>query len=183
MSEELIVQQCAPTLAGLKTGNIFNCRYCNRKKLLEDIRRINSKLTKKGLRVIPLKISKQEAMIYIFRPNRLKNDLSTREAAKILKGIGYKDNDAYNCLSDLMRRLKFSKGFPHEIGLFLGYPPEDVLGFIKCQAQGHKISGYWKVYGDEKKALKTFACFKKCTRVYANRCANGISIEKLAVAG
>ena len=31
---------------------------------------------------------------------------------------------------DLQKRLN-SNGFPHEIGLFLGYPMTDVLGFIE----------------------------------------------------
>ncbi len=183
MSEELIVQQCAPTLAGLKTGNIFTCSYVSRKVLWADIRRMNPILTKKGLRVIPLKVSCRDAMIYIYRPDRLKNDLSGIEAAEILKDCGYETENIHNCIACLMKRLEKKKGFPHEIGLFLGYPPEDVKGFIKNRAAGHKISGYWKVYGDEKKALETFALYKKCTRVYEDRCARGTTIERLAVAG
>ena len=80
------------------------------------------------------------------------------------------------------RRLQESGDFPHEIGLFLGYPPEDVRGFIENHAEGYKFVGCWKVYGDEKSAKKQFARYKKCTDVYCSQWANGKSIERLTVA-
>ena len=33
MSEELFVSQCAPTLAGVKTGSLFSCPYETREEL------------------------------------------------------------------------------------------------------------------------------------------------------
>ena len=38
------------------------------------------------------------------------------------------------------------KQFPHEMGLLLGYPIEDVRGFIEHNGCGCLYSGYWKVY-------------------------------------
>ena len=32
--------------------------------------------------------------------------------------------------------------FPHEIGLLLGYPVEDVLGFIRYQGKNYLYTGY-----------------------------------------
>lgn len=81
----------------------------------------------------------------------------------------------------LVRRLDENEEFLHEIGLFLGYPPEDVRGFIENKAAGYKYVGDWKVYGDEEKARKTFAKYKKCTRVYCAQFALGKSIERLTV--
>ena len=101
----------------------------------------------------------------------------------ILKECGYCRFSTQDCIARLKERLSEGNGFPHEIGLFLGYPPEDVRGFIQNKALGHKVTGYWKVYGDEKKALKTFSKYRKCTRVYTKKQAEGVSIEQLAVAG
>ena len=143
---------------------------------------MNSRLKQKGLRIIPLRISAHEAMIYIYRPGRLEEDLSDREARCILQSCGYTERSVPGCISLLMQRLKSNTDFPHEIGLFLGYPPEDVSGFIKNKALRSKATGHWKVYGDEKKALKTFARYKKCTKVYTDRKARGTSIERLTVA-
>ena len=37
--------------------------------------------------------------------------------------------------SRLIKRLNEDAEFPHEIGLFPGYPPEDVRGFIENRAE------------------------------------------------
>ncbi len=80
-----------------------------------------------------------------------------------------------------MKRLKECEEFPHEIGLFLGYPPEDVQGFIENRADGCKYAGCWKVYGDADAARKIFAKYKKCTDIYCMQFARGMSIERLTV--
>ena len=80
------------------------------------------------------------------------------------------------------RRLAQSGQFPHEIGLFLGYPPCDVLGFLHDAGRHSKLSGYWQVYGDAQAALALFAKYKKCADVYARCHANGTSIWQLTVA-
>ena len=183
MSEEMIVRHCSPTLAGLKTGNIFRCTCESPEQLRRDIRRLNLRLTSKGLRILPLKIYSGYAMIYVYRPSRLRADLSCKEAAALLEKIGYTVDHPERCVTQLMSRLSEWEEFPHEIGLFLGYPPEDVLGFIENGAKKAKHVGCWKVYGDETKAKVTFARFKKCSRVYARKFAEGSSIERLTIAG
>ena len=85
------------------------------------------------------------------------------------------------CLLQLRRRLAQSGQFPHEIGLFLGYPPCDVLGFLHDAGRHSKLSGYWQVYGDAQAALALFAKYKNAD-VYARCHANGTSIWQLTVA-
>jgi hypothetical protein len=36
--------------------------------------------------------------------------------------------------------------FPHEIGIFLGYPPEDVTAFIENDGKNYACRTHWKVY-------------------------------------
>ena len=86
------------------------------------------------------------------------------------------------CLAALTRKIRSGEEFPHEIGLFLSYPPEDVKGFIENRAANYKLSGLWKVYGDEKKAKELFAKYKKCTDIYCERYEAGCGIAELAVA-
>ena len=82
----------------------------------------------------------------------------------------------------LIRQLaREEEGFPHEIGLFLGYPPEDVEGFMKHKDSGCKCTGFWRVYGDETAALKTFSKFRKCTDLYHRMLEKGKPIEELIV--
>ena len=67
MSEELLVRNCAPTLAGLKTGNLFTCPYACREEILESLRQLNRRLGSKGIRAVPLRFSEQKALIYLGR--------------------------------------------------------------------------------------------------------------------
>lgn len=183
MSEELIVRHCSPTLAGLKSGNLFSCACESWEALTSALRRLNATLVPKGLRVIPLRFRDGRALIYVYRTSRLKRDLSDRQAQAILEKNGYTPEQTDRCIMHLIRRLKAGEEFPHEIGLFLSYPPEDVCGFIENKACDHKCVGCWKVYGDEEAARRTFEKYDKCTRVYASAWEKGRTLERLTVAG
>lgn len=183
MIEELIVKHCSPTLAGLKTGNMFSCPSCCEELLFAEIRRINICLRTKGVRLIPLKKQKSRVLLYFYRQNRLQEDLSKESAKKILEEQGYENIHSSCCIVKLIKKMKENKEFPHEVGLFLGYPPEDVDGFIKNKDCKCKCVGCWKVYGDEKQALKIFEKYKKCTEIYCEQWKDGKSIECLCVAG
>ena len=183
MSEEMIINHCSPTLAGIKTGALFNCAYPSERELRSAVRAWNKTLSPKGLRVLPLRYNGRTALIYIYRPAMLSIDLKDELARRLLAKCGYVSETPEGCIVQLMRRFAECEEFPHEIGLVLGYPPEDVCGFIANKACGYKCVGYWKVYGDEEKAKKAFAKFEKCTRCYCRQHAKGTGIERLAVAG
>lgn len=87
------------------------------------------------------------------------------------------------CVVQLGKRLCEQKDFPHEIGLFLGYPLEDVQGFIEHHAEGYKCVGCWKVYGDEEHARREFRRYQKCTDAYCYLWRQGESLEDLTVSG
>lgn len=183
MSDELIVRQCAPTLAGIKTGSLFPCRYESRSQLMDDVRSLNRRLVPKGLCVLPMRCENGSALLYVYRPCRLKKDLSGELAQKLLQDAGYPCGGSAICVTRLVQRLRRQEEFPHEVGLFLSYPPEDVKGFIDHRACGFKCAGLWKVYGDEQKARELFAKFKKCTEVYCALWQAGSGLDRLAVAG
>ena len=44
MSEELVIRCCAPTLASIKTGNMFTCRFDSRQAMLDAVRALNRRL-------------------------------------------------------------------------------------------------------------------------------------------
>lgn len=182
MSDDDIIRHCAPTLAGIKTGSIFACPYESRKSVIQSIRQTNRRLRPKGLRALPLRFSDKKALIYLYRPKELSADLADAMAAQLLRQYGYNTGSCEQCVVRLARKLRTQAEFPHEIGLFLGYPPEDVCGFIDNNACGCKCTGCWKVYGDEAAAKKKFALYKKCTRLYCDQRSKGKTMERLAVA-
>ena len=181
MSEDLIVKHCSPTLAGLKTANLFTCAYSKKQDVDSFAQKFNRRFSCKGVKMQPLGFGEKRALIYVFRPTRLERDLSAPQAKSILSSMGYKSADCKACLSRLKSRVAQHPEFPHEIGLFLGYPPEDVLGFILHKGSCCKCCGCWKVYGNEEKARCEFAKFKKCSDIYYSKWLQGTSINKLIV--
>ena len=75
MSEQLLVQHCSPTLAGLKTGSLFTCACGDGEAMGETVARWNQRLAGKGLRLTMLRRRNGRALLYLFRPERLRRDL------------------------------------------------------------------------------------------------------------
>lgn len=181
MSDQYIAKYCAPTLAGIKTGSLFTAAYTDRGALARELRELNGVLTRHGLRAIPLRYSRRRALIYLYRPEALKRDLRTPEAAALLRAKGYRESDPGLCLKRLIRQFRETEEFPHEIGLFLSYPPEDVRGFMENPHEGYKCAGFWKVYGDRERAERTFTRYRRCTEAYCRAAAGGKSLDNLIV--
>ena len=182
MSEERLIRQCAPTLAGIKTGSLFPCPYETREELMADVRAFNRRFAARGLCLLPLRLENGHALLYLYRPAELRRDLQNGLAREILSSAGYRCGSCEGCVTDLVRRLRGSAEFPHEIGLFLSYPPEDVKGFIENKASNSKCVGTWKVYGNVDRAKALFAQFQRCTDIYCKLWQAGSSLEELAVA-
>lgn len=184
MSEEQVVLHCAPTLKGIKPGNLFSAPIQSEAEMNLQIKILNRLLGPKGVRVVPMQHSKERALIYVYRPSKLEAYFHSEEVSKLLKRFGYSPDSTGSCVARLRRKmLSPSQGrddFPHEVGLFLGYPAEDVNGFIEHRAKDFKMVGTWKVYGDSAAAERRFRAFKRCTSYCVERYEQGVTIEQLA---
>ena len=181
MSDAFLVEHCAPTFAGLKTGNLFRISYADIEVFREELRRLNGILKKKGLRAVPVRMTAEFALVYLYRPDFLKRDLGCEEAARLLTSLGYEPQSVNRSVAFLARMMREKEVFPHEVGLFLGYPPEDVLGFMKSSREGVKCVGCWKVYGDEARARAAFWRFQRCREVFEENVQRGRKLEALIV--
>ena len=181
LQETVLVHTCAPTLAGLKTASLINIPFSDKKEINREISGLNRKYCKKGLRIIPLCYKIDHVLLYIYRPAMLRRDMENPCAKCLLQEMGYCFTHADTGVAQLAKRMRTEKDFPHEVGLFLGYPPEDVMGFIRHKETGCKHVGDWRVYGDAEAAKKTFARYQKCRTVYRNLFSAGKSMEALTV--
>ena len=181
MSGAFLVEHCAPTFAGLKTGNLFRISYADIEVFREELRELNGILKRKGLRAVPVRMTAEFALVYLYRPDFLKRDLGCEEAARLLTSLGYEPQSVNRSVAFLARMMREKEVFPHEVGLFLGYPPEDVLGFMKSSREGVKCVGCWKVYGDETKARAAFWRFQRCREVFEENVQRGRKLEALIV--
>lgn len=181
MSEELLLRHCSPTLAALKAGNMFSCPYGSMQKLEQMVQTWNARLNSKGVEILILSKSSNTALIYVYRPALLAEELQKQESKDLLTTYGYPVDTPQASLSYLSDKLLQQGGFPHEIGLFLGYPPTDVRLFIENKGCNGKCDGCWKVYANELEAKQRFAQFKKCTALYIKKYKEGKPLDSLAV--
>ena len=180
MSDEIVIRCCAPTMAAIKTGSLFNCPFRSREEMTGGLGAINNCLLDKGVCAIPLRYQDGKALIYLYHPAMLENDLRDPIAADILKEAGYPDDSDIHRINWLIHRLKESDEFPHEIGLFLGYPAVDVRGFM--QHRECRYTGLWKVYeSDAEQAQRLFARCRHCTKAYLQGSQEGWSLSRLTI--
>ena len=71
MSVDYVIQHAAPTLAGIKTGNLFPCFFSSPQAMVRDLRAINQVLVPRGLRLLPLRRDNTRVILYLFRPAAL----------------------------------------------------------------------------------------------------------------
>jgi hypothetical protein len=99
-------------------------------------------------------------LVLVFEKKRLIQAASLQHA--FLAGQGYPRSAPLFVLLDYLSKRCIRDDFPHEIGIFLGYPVEDVRGFVAHKGRNYKLCGYWKVYGDVEKAKKCFRRYDAC---------------------
>lgn len=121
-------------------------------------------------------------LVLVYRYTALCDRLSDSVCREFLKEFGYESFELKDVFHRLQTRVEGDAGqFPHEIGVFLGYPLEDIRGFIKNRGRNGLCCGEWKVYHEPEKAQKTFAKLKKCRDVYWRLFQNGRSVMQLTV--
>ena len=179
--EKRIIEHCAPTLAGIKSASLFNYFHNGEYIVREELEEINGLLNNKGVYIDVLIWREKSALIYVYREKMLKKDLAQPKVLDLLKRYGYDDYEIHSCINHLKYRLLKCTCFPHEIGVFLGYPLEDVKGFIDNNGKNCECCGLWKVYCNREEKEKLFEKFKKCTNVYLQVFCEGRELSQMAV--
>jgi hypothetical protein len=90
----------------------------------------------------------------LYRRGLLARKLRGGAAARYLRSLRYPAGPEA-CLAFLKARFA-GPGFPHEAGIFLGYPLEEVICFSAGKPSPYKCRGYWTVYRRPEKAERTF---------------------------
>jgi len=189
--ETVMIEQCSPVLAGLKPANLFRHENRDRAAFYATVAGWDARLAPKGIRLLVLKECPHSHwyLVYLYRPAKLGAALAQPGVGAFLRREGYalpsdpaSPAGCAQLLRQLAGRLSCDGDFPHEIGVFLGYPLGDVEGFIANQGRNFTCCGCWKSYGDPDAARRHFAQLNKCTAVYLRLFHSGTPVLKLAVA-
>ena len=181
--EAVLVRHCAPTLAGLKPGSIFCVKPPAPEVVRHQVKMWNEQLAPFGLSIQILleRPGSGSMIVYVYRRNLLEKALSDCDCQHFLEKTGYEKVDVDGMLTQLAYRLQTQSEFPHEIGVFLGYPLRDVIGFIENHGQNFTCCGFWKSYSDPAEIQSCFDCYRRCINTYVKLFEQGIPLEKLAV--
>ncbi|MCD8390873.1 MAG: DUF3793 family protein [Firmicutes bacterium] len=182
--EQLAVYHCAPVLSGIKPSNIVTCDKSKIKSIHTQIDALKKELSGKNVTAEILFECERYILLIVYRPNQLRAYLSRADVREFLRGQGYGGGTNIRKYLDILKsRIARNGDFPHEIGIFLGYPLADVVGFIKNGGRNCKMSGVWKVYDNVYEASCVFEKIEKCKKAYAKHFSMGRSLSQLTAAG
>lgn len=171
--ETQIVMQCAPVIAGLKISNLLIVGNHNR----EHVKTI---LKKTGLCWKELLNLNNQTTFLVYQSEKLKEYLMQQNVQDLMKRLGYQSCTQQELVENVQKKYRdymvYRGAFPHEMGLLLGYPAEDVYGFIENDGKNFLFSGYWKVYENMPAKKKLFMKFEQARETMLQLISCGISI-------
>lgn len=176
----VIMCNAAPTINNHKTSSLINFRNNNRN--INNIWQKYKNEVKEKLDVDYFELKKDEtnSVVLFYNKEKMLLSISNDKNMEFLKRFGYHENmDIQQCLWLLSKR--FQCMCPHEIGVFLGYPIEDVVSFVDCPNTKCKMTGYWKVYHDIDKAKVIFDKYDEIKNTIMTLLIKGIKPTELLI--
>ncbi|WP_019189711.1 DUF3793 family protein [Levyella massiliensis] len=197
--ERALVHHCAETLAGLKPASLLCLRSDALLQSQDAVDYGNAQFNRFGIRFFALGRCRKAERILIYREERLNAWLHKGDVRKALEVFGYDcslppatdivtagsvPQNHYplvgSLLQQLLCRMTQCPSISDEIGLFLGYPVEDVISYAKDRGRNaYAMRGYWRVYHNPSEARKTFEAFHACRQCWLAALQNGDDLFRL----
>ena len=172
----LIIQNAAV----LKGKRISGMLFLNDKELA----RISMKLHNTNISLIILCTCKKRHLVMVYRAKELEEHLRSKEVSDYLREFGYRRDDFISNLIRLHQRMNGfynkMKEFPHEVGVFLGYPICDIKGCLENKGERYLHSGYWKIYGNLEETRKKFLSYDEAREIAIDEFLSGRELESIA---
>ena len=171
--ENELAAHTAPALMGVKCANLVSVSLSDEAicRCLDDFK---TRTEQYGLKIRSLCKCKERTMVYVYHEKLLEAWLETAEG--FLSGYGYTEDMSLDEKLDILAGRMTCGNFPHEIGAFLGYPLEDIIGFIENQGRNCLLCGCWKVYSNAEEAQRTFNIYGRCREILCDRLKNGLDL-------
>jgi hypothetical protein len=172
--------ECSEVLAGVKPANLIplvnRSRSCGRNLYLL-WQRHQAELAARfpDLAIKVLQTGERALLLLCYNRTHLDRHLSHAGIRSLLHRAGYeKGMTAESLLGELRRRIGTSGSFPHEIGLFIGYPAKDVAAFMGLVNLPFTCQGPWKIYGNPEQSLGLAKQFRCCRQRMTDILATGL---------
>lgn len=168
--------QCAPLIAGLKISNLL---------ILQDYyeRLVGAVLKSTRISYYRLLKNREKTAFLLFDRKKLEEFLHQEEVEETFVQKGYQQFWLGGILRAFQIRYQAymdgMAGFPHEMGLLLGYPVEDVKGFVENEGKNFLYAGYWKVYGHAAEKKQLFYKFEAAREALVRLVSSGVKISEI----
>jgi len=173
-----IIIQAAPFLKGMKKSCILMIKR-------EELDELREELLDTNIEAIPLHEHQGRSIVLFYRASEMEEYFGGYDVRRFLKKNGYQGTGIADYIERLKSRVTFfyeeEQIFPHEIGVFLGYPIEDVEGFIENAGKNFLLSGYWKVYSNLQMTRELFEKFDRAKEEAMQQWSDGKSLQEIAV--
>lgn len=171
-----LAMQCAPLITGLKPSNLLNLPGADYSEVEKTVK--NSRLS-----YYPISVTLERTMLLLYHREGLESYLNREEVRDFLEKMGYEGNGLDEVLVCFCQRyqeyLEKKRDFPHEMGILLGYPIEDVIGFMENKGHNCLFTGYWKVYHDQAAKRKLFERFEYAKESLIQLLHYGMSMSEI----
>lgn len=168
--------QCAPLLAGIKPSNLLTLRSHSEDEVYRTFQDTD-------IAVQLLCRTKEQTVFLLYRREELLAWLHEPEVRRAMQSFGYEEAPLCDIFDGVCARyeryMTDHRQFPHELGLLLGYPVEDVLGFVEHGGQNYLYSGYWKVYANVQQAKETFARYMEAKELLIRMASAGMELTAM----
>ncbi len=173
-----VAVQCAPVLKGVKVSNLMTVKPGQWQQIRQQLR-------KSRIICILLYADARREVLFLYRYEQLETLLKQKKVRRFLMGYGYTFFDVAEVLKRLRRRYQLYAGggmeFPHELGVLLEYPVEDVEGFIRNRGENSLAARYWKVYHDPQQAERKFRIYDAAKEQALTEIVSGSALDEVAI--
>lgn len=165
--DALVAVNAAPTIRGKKPASLLNFNIESKNARQHWKQFGEAVCSSYQLDYFLLKEDSQNLLILLYRKPMLNSTVNHRRNRLFMQKMGYKADDNLEKKLHILKH-RFSQICPHEVGIFLGMPVEDVEGFIHHGGQNCIYCRYWKVYDNIKRAELLFSLYDQARAYMAS---------------
>lgn len=163
-----LLLKTAAVRSGIKPGALLRVQHCYQSRNSDGFQFClyrNDILEILKLDHLELQQEESSSLILFYHRGLLAKTLQKAENRDLLERCHYRQPESPDgCLKQL--KANFSAGkIPHEVGVFIGYPAKDVLGFIENLPKTPIHKGDWQVFGDAGESLSVMNLYRKAERL------------------
>lgn len=154
--ENFLTYSVSLVIAGIKPAITLTLSDHNKRLYNSFVKYGDIFLNSIGLEYVELRKTSTSKVLMIYDSNILTLEINKSPTKEFLIEIGYSKDFDLNKYLDLLIYRYQQFNCPHELGVFLGIPIEDVKDFMDCSPKKCLLCGYWKVYNNLKDAKVIF---------------------------